>query len=106
MESDLILGLVIHALDDIDLSALRPCAGSDHPVSRPDRASVWHSPDVCDNQTGVVGLFGRNANPASDQVSILSSSRRGRLRISILTRTELGGVVDSQDGRAIALNVC
>jgi hypothetical protein len=62
----LVLRVLIHAFNDINLSALRPSSGSERPESRPCATDTSrHVLDVHDEESLVVCLGRFNANTAT-----------------------------------------
>jgi len=110
VQGHLVYGSVVDAFDNVDLPVVRP-VGSNSPESRPDRATVWHSDDIEDHQSGTVRVLRRDA----DRVTVLSGLKpSGRVHFdhgntiilnigkAFAHRIVLGLVVDQAAGRVRA----
>ncbi len=61
MQSHGVAGLLIHAFDDVDLTAAGP-VGTNEPEGRPGATACRHVIRVEDEQAGLVGLVARDTN--------------------------------------------
>lgn len=59
MQGHLVVVVVIHTLDDVDLAVMRPI-GAHRPEGRPHSTAVRHALDVENDEAGRVGVLGGN----------------------------------------------